>query len=424
MKIQELAKKTGLKLAAIIVIGGVLMFTFTGCGNKPAEPVMSESVSVETVVETAEEDLGTVAGGLYAEDAEIADGQEAEISEEYTIDFVDAGNEDIEAEQGATITIPEYERQKLINLIPTVFDSFNPESEDFEVLDTVENEDGTTTYHVALASSELTNNVTTQYSVDIETGKAKALFVYQVPMEIEVPAEDFGLTFEITQAEDGTVTVDKIVDLYGNEVTDEITLYAGNCIGWSMTKWATDAVDFEFEDEISVSQDLNMYPVMDLTHAAKEGEDLTQGVWVLSYNGTAIRMTDNFDGTTVTDVYQVKEGKLIDSTGKTVVDEESGVVTTATTKTETAGTAGESSGSGAGTGSGSGSGTGAEQSSTTGGVGHTESTEGGGHSNVPDEPVSTGNIQDAAAKFGMSVGTGTTNPNSTGGEWSQGITWG
>ena len=408
------------KLAAIIVIGGVLMFTFTGCGNKETAevPVMSE-----VVVEMAtEEDLGTVAGGLYAEDAELADGQEAEISEEYTIDFVDAGNEDIEAEQGDTITIPEYERQKLINLIPTVFDSFNPESEDFEVLDTVENEDGTTTYHVALASSELTNNVTTQYSVDIETGKAKALFVYQVPMEIEVPAEDFGLTFEITQAEDGTVTVDKILDLYGNSVTDEITLYAGNCIGWSMTKWATDAVDFEFEDEISVSQDLNMYPVMDLTHAAKEGEDLTQGVWVLSYNGTAIRMTDNFDGTTVTDVYQVKEGKLVDSTGKTVVDEESGVVTTATTKTETAGTAGESSESGTGSGSGSGSGTGAggagsEQSSTTGGTGHTTPTGETGQIN----DGSVGELQEmspeaAASKWGVTVNVGGNQPKSGGGQ--------
>ena len=412
------------KLAAIIVIGGVLMFTFTGCGNKETAevPVMSE-----VVVEMAtEEDLGTVAGGLYAEDAELADGQEAEISEEYTIDFVDAGNEDIEAEQGDTITIPEYERQKLINLIPTVFDSFNPESEDFEVLDTVENEDGTTTYHVALASSELTNNVTTQYSVDIETGKAKALFVYQVPMEIEVPAEDFGLTFEITQAEDGTVTVDKILDLYGNSVTDEITLYAGNCIGWSMTKWATDAVDFEFEDEISVSQDLNMYPVMDLTHAAKEGEDLTQGVWVLSYNGTAIRMTDNFDGTTVTDVYQVKEGKLVDSTGKTVVDEESGVVTTATTKTETAGTvgtAGASSESGTGKVAGSGSGTGAEQSSTTGGTGHIESTEGGGQANVapPEEGVSA---EEFSSYWGVPVyGPDHTNPNSTGGS-NGAINWG
>ena len=326
MKIQELAKRTGLKLAAIIVIGGVLMFTFTGCGNKTEE--VTETIAVETVVEM--EETGAVAGGLIAEEAELGIGQETEVAEEFVIDFVDAGNENIEAEQGDTITVPEYERQQLINLIPTVFEDFKPDVEDletlklFEILEEKENEDSSKTYNVAIKSDTLTNNVTTQYSIDEETGLAKALFVYQVPKEIEVPAEDFGLTFEVTQTEDGTVTVDKILDLYGNDVSD-ITLYAGDCIGWSMTKWA-DAVDFEFDDEISVSQDLNLYPVMDLSNKASVDEDFSEGVWVLSYNGTAIKMTEKFDDTTVSDSYQVKDGVLVDSTGKTVVDEETGEV--------------------------------------------------------------------------------------------------
>jgi len=240
-----------------------------------------------------------------------------------------------------------------------------------------------TTYNVAIKSDTLTNNVTTQYSVDTETGLAKALFVYQVPSEIEVPAEDFGLTFEVTKAEDGTVTVDKILDLYDNDVTD-ITLYAGDCIGWSMTKWA-DTVDFEFEDEISISQNLNMYPVMDMTYAATEGEDITQGVWVLSYNGTAIRMIDDFDGTTVSDSYQVKEGKLVDSTGNTVVDSESGEVT----ETESSGSA-------------SGSEAGSEQSSTTTGstTGGTMVSEGSVNSGSEGE-TGTMSRDAAASKFNL-----------------------
>jgi len=386
MKLKEMQKRTGLKLAAIIVIGGVLMFTFTGCGNKPVEevPVMSEAV-----VEMAPEEDGAIAGGLYAEDSTIDAGEEAEVAEEYTIDFVDAGNEDIVAESQDMVVIPEYERQKLINLIPTVFDSFKPDVEEletlelFEILEETENADGSTTYNVAIKSDTLTNNVTTQYSVDTETGLAKALFVYQVPSEIEVPAEDFGLTFEVTKAEDGTVTVDKILDLYGNDVTD-ITLYAGDCIGWSMTKWA-DTVDFEFEDEISISQNLNMYPVMDMTYAATEGEDITQGVWVLSYNGTAIRMIDDFDGTTVSDSYQVKEGKLVDSTGNTVVDSESGEVT----ETESSGSA-------------SGSEAGSEQSSTTTGstTGGTMVSEGSVNSGSEGE-TGTMSRDAAASKFNL-----------------------
>jgi len=72
MKLKEMQKRTGLKLAAIIVIGGVLMFTFTGCGNKPVEevPVMSEAV-----VEMAPEEDGAIAGGLYAEDSTSTQGK-------------------------------------------------------------------------------------------------------------------------------------------------------------------------------------------------------------------------------------------------------------------------------------------------------------------------------------------------------------
>ena len=67
------------KFIVIIVIGGVLMFTFTGC-DKPAEPV-AETVAIEEVVEMAPEEDGAIAGGLYAEESTLEDGEETEVAE-------------------------------------------------------------------------------------------------------------------------------------------------------------------------------------------------------------------------------------------------------------------------------------------------------------------------------------------------------
>lgn len=367
-----------------IIVFSMIIFAITGC-SQPTEQTVIES-TVEIVEETVEEITP------IAEENELEVGEEIEVAEEYTINFIDCNNEGIVAEQGDIVIVPEYERQKLINLIPTVFDDFTSEIEAFEILDEKENQDGSVTYNVAIKADNLTNNITTQYSVDEETGLAKALFVYQVPVEIEVPAEDFGLTFEVTQTLDGTVTVDKILDLFGNDVTD-ITVYAGDCIGWSLTKWA-DAVDFEFGDEISVSQDLNLYPVMDMTYAAIDGEDLTEGVWVNSYNGTAIRMVTSYDGTTVDENYQVKDGKLVTLDGSKQVDSETGEVTeTPAPKPEKT----------------------PEQGSTAGGAGNGNTSSGGGGqtNNGSEGEAQTGMGHEAAAsKFGATyIGNGGGNPH-------------
>ena len=347
-----------------IIMFGMMVFAITGC-SQPTEQTVVES-TVEMVEESVEET------STIAEENDLGIGQEAEVVEEYTLDFVDAGNEDMtELEQGDMVTVPEYERQKLIDLIPIVFEHFKPDLEDvasdevFEILETTENADGSKTYNVAIKSDKVTNNLTTQYSVDKETGLAKALFVYQVPNEIDVPAENFGLIFEVTKTTDDTVTVDKILDLYGNDVSD-ITLYAGDCIGWSMTKWAEQA-DFDFGDELSISQDLSLYPVMDLSNKASVDEDFTEGVWVLSYNGTAIKMTETFDGTTISDSYQVVDGQLVDTTGKTVVDKESGEVSDAPEKAPAK-----------------------EQGSTSGGTGNTPSTP----NTTSPTPSSEGQLSD------------------------------
>lgn len=269
MKIKEMTRKTGLKLAAIVVIGGVIMFSFTGCGNKQdVAPTMS--TQVETVTETETEEPGVVAGGLYNENYELGNGStETAVTEEYTIKFKVSSNDDIVAEEGKTVVIPEYQRQHVIDMMATTFDTFDKEdTENYTVLEETENEDGSKTYLISIASEAITNGCTTQYSVD-ENGEIKAMFVYQP--DTPVAPEDFGLNFELIVDEEGNVSLEKILDLNCNNVSD-ITFYRGNVIGWGMTENVT-TPHFEFGDELNISQDLTLYPVYDEADEAEEIED-------------------------------------------------------------------------------------------------------------------------------------------------------
>lgn len=398
---KNLLKKIGLGVIGCIIVFGVMLFVFRDNTQPDTVPTYNDFSVVQEVEQT--EEVGTVASGLYAENSDLGIGTEEAITEEYTVAFYDANNEDIVVESGSMVTVPEYERQKLINLAPTIFENFSVDSEDFEILSTRENTDGTKTHHVKILSDSLTNNVTTQYSVDKETNKAKALFVYQVPVQVGVSAEDFGLTFEITENTDGTVAVDKILDLFGQEANN-IEVYAGDCVGWSLSKWAVD-YDFEFGVEIAVQQNVDLYPVMDLTNAAIEGEDLTQGVWVNSYNGTAIRMCAEYNEIIVDDNYQVREGNLVTLDGSKIVDTETGVVSdkpvevkqeenkpTTTEQTDSTNVTTET-----------------EQNSTVGNTGHTAPTGETGQINDGSQgeaQIGMGH-ENAAAKFGATyLGSG------------------
>ena len=396
MKNREMQLKTGLRILAVIIVSGVLLFSFSGCGKE----VTQEPVAMETVVEMATEEVGAISGGLIAESNDIGIGQEEVIAENVTMAFYDANNEDIVVESGDIVTVPEYERQKLINLLPTVFEDFSESNEDFEILSTVDNADGSKTYHVAFASNELSNNVTTQYSVDKETGLAKALFVYQCPDEIEVPAENLGLTFEITVQTDGTVTTDKILDLFGNEVNN-IEVYAGQAIGWSLNKWAID-YDFDFGSDVTIQQNIDLYPVMDLSNAATEGEDLTKGVWINSYNGTAIRMITEYEGTKVDENYQVKDGQLVSLDGSKVVDTETGEVSDAPIDTKKEDSKDSEN---------------KEQSSITGGTGNSSTPTNQGTLSDGSQGEAQGmSPEAAAAKWGVTVNVGGNQPVTGGGQ--------
>ena len=394
MKIKEMTRKTGLKLAAIVVIGGVIMFSFTACGkNQEVEPTMS--TTIETTVETETEEPGVVAGGLYNEDNKLGEGSVTAVEEEYKVTFENSSNEEINAKDGETVVIPKFERQKIKDIIAEVFDNFTPEdTENYNILETTENEDGSTTYIVSLNSVELTENAVTQYSSD-ETGKVKAIFVYQ--SSLETTPDQLALKFEITQKEDKSVTLDKIYDLFGNDVSD-ITLYNGDCIGWSVTKFANE-VDFEFLDEIHISQDLTLYPVMDTTNAAEQGEDLSVGKWMKTFNGKNVKLGDTFEGSNIG--YTIKEGKVIPNDSTKEVDPETGELKEATkqetNKKETQTNKGNTDNNGK-TNNG-------EQSSTSGGTGNSQTSGApGGDANVPDEPSGGMSMEDACAKFGATYG--------------------
>lgn len=390
MKIKEMTRKTGLKLAAIVVIGGVIMFSFTACGKQDAAPTMS--TQVETVTETETEEPGVVAGGLYNENSELGECSVAAVEEEYKVTFENSSNEEINAKDGETVVIPKYERQKIKNIIAPVFDNFDPgDTENYTIHETTENEDGSTTYIVSLNSVELTENAVTQYSSD-ETGKVKAIFVYQ--SALDATPDQLALKFEITQKSDGSVSLDKIYDLFNNDVSD-ITLYNGDCIGWSVTKFANE-VDFEFLDEIHISQDLTLYPVMDTTNAAEQGEDLTVGTWMKTFNGKNVKLGDTFEGSNIG--YTIKEGKVIPNDSTKEVDPETGelkeVTKQETNKKETQTNKGNTDNNGK-TNNG-------EQSSTSGGTGNSQTSGApGGDANVPDEPSGGISPEEAAAKFGM-----------------------
>lgn len=390
-----MTRKTGLKLAAIVVIGGVIMFSFTGCGNKQdVAPTMS--TQVETVTEV-EEEPGVVAGGLYNENSELGTGNtETAVEEEYKVTFENSSNEEINAKDGETVVIPKYERQKIKEIIAPVFDNFDSEdTENYTIHETTENEDGSTTYIVSLNSVELTENAVTQYSSD-ETGKVKAIFVYQ--SALETTPDQLALKFEITKKDDKSVTLDKIYDLFGNDVSD-ITLYNGDCIGWSLTKFANE-VDFEFLDEIHISQDLTLYPVMDTTNAAEQGEDLTVGTWMRIYNGKSVKLGNTFEGNNIG--YTIKEGKVIPTDDSKEVDQETGELKEAK-KQET--TTKDNNGKTNNGKENNGQANNGEQSSTTGGQGNSQTSGApGGDANVPDEPSGGMSLEDAAAKFGMTYG--------------------
>lgn len=372
---------------AITVITYFLtLLVLSGCARTEAETVAEPTSQEETIVEP------TVTPSPTPTPTPI---------EEYKVTFENSSNNEITAKDGETVVIPKYERQKIKNIIAPVFDNFDEtDTENYTIHKTTENDDGSTTYVVSLASLELTENAVAQYSSD-DKGNVKALFVYQ--SALETTPDQLALKFEITQKEDKSVTLNKIYDLFGNDVSD-ITLYNGDCIGWSLTKFANE-VDFEFLDEIHPSQDLTLYPVMDSTNAAEQGEDLTVGKWMKTFNGKNVKLGDTFEGSNIG--YTIKEGKVIPNDSTKEVDPETGELketpkqeTTKKENTDNNGKTNTNNGQ-----ENNGQANNGEQSSTTGGQGNSQTSGApGGDANVPNEPSGDISPEEAFAKFGATYG--------------------
>lgn len=358
------------------------ILVLSGCARTEAETIAELASQEETIVEPTVTPTPTPT-------------PTPAVTEEYKVTFENSSNEEIKAKDGETVVIPKYERQKIKEIIAPVFDNFDSsDTENYNILETTENEDGSTTYIVSLNSVELTENAVTQYSSD-ETGKVKAIFVYQ--SALDATPDQLALKFEITQKSDGSVSLDKIYDLFNNDVSD-ITLYNGDCIGWSVTKFANE-IDFEFLDEIHISQDLTLYPVMDTTNAAEQGEDLSVGKWMKTFNGKNVKLGDTFEGSNIG--YTIKEGKVIPNDSTKEVDPETGELKETpkqeTTKKETQNNKGNTDNNGK-TNNG-------EQSSTTGGQGNSQTSGApGGDANIPNEPSGGMSLEDAFAKFGATYG--------------------
>lgn len=368
--------------AITIISYSLILLVLSGCARTEAETIEEPTSKVESTVEPT----------VTPSPTPTPTSTSTPVEEEYTVNFENASNEKITAKDGETVVIPKYERQKIKNIIAPVFDNFDEtDTENYNILETTENDDGSTTYLVSLESVELTENAVTQYSSD-DKGNVKALFVYQ--SALETTPDQLALKFEITQKEDKSVTLDKIYDIFDNDVSD-ITLYNGDCIGWSLTKFANE-VDFEFLDEIHLSQDLTLYPVMDATNVAEQGEDLTVGTWMRIYNGKSVKLGDTFEGKNIG--YTIKDGKVIPTDESKEVDQETGELKEAkkqeTTKKENTDNNGKTNNG--------------EQSSTTGGQGNSQTSGApGGDANVPDEPSGGMSLEDAAAARGAEfIGSG------------------
>lgn len=371
--------------AITIISYSLILLVLSGCARTEAETIEEPTSKVESTVEPT----------VTPSPTPTPTSTSTPVEEEYTITFENSSNEEITAKDGETVVISKYERQKIKNIIAPVFDNFDSsDTENYNILETTENEDGSTTYLVSLESVELTENAVTQYSSD-DKGNVKALFVYQ--SALDTTPDQLALKFEITQKEDKSVTLDKIYDIFDNDVSD-ITLYNGDCIGWSLTKFANE-IDFEFLDEIHISQDLTLYPVMDTTNAAEQGEDLSVGKWMKTFNGKNVKLGDKFDGKNIG--FTIKEGKVIPTDETKEVDQKTGELKEATkqetNKKETQTNKGNTDNNGK-TNNG-------EQSSTSGGTGNSQTSGApGGDANVPDEPSGGMSLEDAAAKFGMTYG--------------------
>ena len=329
----KLEKMGLLKLVAVVLVAGSIVFTFTACGKTEA-PVESP-VAIEQTTDIAVEDNDVADVDLIEDYNDIGAGTESEVAETYKVEFEYCQNEDIEAKVDEKVTIPEYKETVLMQTYfseenYTIADE-NEYAELFETVSEEENADGSTTIIAKGISEEATYGMVTRYSYDGENMKAVFAYKPYLGENEEISPEDFGLNFVIEKDVDGKYKIVGLQDLAGNRA-DDIILYYGDVIGWSLTEKA-EMVDFEFEDEIYLSQDLVLYPVVANAVDLNLGEETiatvmkdSEGIWIKSLAGTIVRYDTTKQGGKKESGWVSNGGKITKEDGSKEYNPETGTV--------------------------------------------------------------------------------------------------
>ena len=262
-------RKTLGKVGAVLMIGTMMIFTFTGC----AQTQTNEPTAVIQEVEETQEKGN---GGNIANDIDFSVYEneqkdelaeqitEEEISklaqevedyqntlEDYTVSFEGAANEDITVKEKDAAEIPEFEAESAYDVISRQYS----ESFDFSSDGVFYNGELLSKDYEEVEGRIVVKNVSftekTHYQVHyvVENNKVVAKDI------IENEGES-GISFVIDKDENVLVGLQ---DIKGTDISD-LKVNLGKVIGWSSEK-GTHQVEVNFKDEIELDSDLVLYPV-------------------------------------------------------------------------------------------------------------------------------------------------------------------
>ena len=302
------------RIGAVLMIGTMTVFTFTGCGNEAKQPV--EQVTMAETEDIYEKEGNAIANDIDLTQDEVeTDGSESEgfnvkaetveqetVEQElveYNIDFINAANEDITVEENTETVIPEFEAENFYEILARNLNG------NFEV-----REDGVY-YNNTLVSTDYEEKDNQIIAKNVSYSDEIHYQVHYVVENEKVVAKDIivgkgesGINYVIDK--DGLCVVD-IQDVMGTDISD-LVLNLGKCIGWSDMD-SLNEVKYEFNSNQTVESDMTLYPVYEQRMVSESSEGLT-----LDSEGNAIEVVVREGKVT----YVGKENKEVDKDGKLV----------------------------------------------------------------------------------------------------------
>lgn len=302
------------RIGAVLMIGTMTVFTFTGCGNEAKQPV--EQVTMAETEDIYEKEGNAIANDIDLTQDEVeTDGSESEgfnvkaetVEQEtveqkvveYNIDFINAANEDITVEENTETVIPEFEAENFYEILARNLNG------NFEV-----REDGVY-YDNTLVSTDYEEKDNQIIAKNVSYSDELHYQVHYVVENEKVVAKDIivgkgesGINYVIDK--DELCLVD-IQDVMGTDISD-LELNLGKCIGWSDMD-SLNEVKYEFNSNQTVESDMTLYPVYEQRMVSESSEGLT-----LDSEGNAIEVVVK-DGKIT---YVGKENKEVDKDGKLI----------------------------------------------------------------------------------------------------------